>query len=95
MFESGKWLVICDVCGFRKKSDEVLKRWDGLIVCKEDYETRHPQDFIRAIKEDTSVPFTRPEPTDTFVTVDVVASTVGVQETTIPTGHFTTNNQTL
>lgn len=35
-----------------------MKRWDGLIVCPEDYENRHPQDFLRARQERISVPFT-------------------------------------
>jgi hypothetical protein len=63
----GEWNAICKVCGFKFKSSEMRKRWDGLMVCKEDYETRNPQDFIRAPKEDTSVPWTRPEKPDTFI----------------------------
>ena len=30
------------------------ERWDGLIVCKPDWEPRHPQDFVRVKPEDTS-----------------------------------------
>ena len=71
----GQWNVICDVCGFKFKSGQIQKRWDGLYVCPKDYEPRHPQDFLRGIPDDQSVAFTRPEATDTFladneVTVD-------------------------
>lgn len=53
----GEWNVDCPVCGFKKKSSEMRKRWDGLYVCKEDWEVRHPQDFIRITPDDTSVEF--------------------------------------
>ena len=70
----GQWNVVCDRCGTYQKSGDVTKTWDGLIVCKPEvkrgcFEHRHPQDFVRAIKEDTSVPFTRPDPGDRFVDV--------------------------
>ena len=92
-FELGKWLVLCDRCGFQRKSDQVQKTWDGFIVCspstgKTCFETRHPQEFVRTKKDDMSVSFTRPQPADTFRSVDTVATTVGVQETTIPSGTF-------
>jgi len=63
----GTWRVICDVCGFEYASDQVKKRWDNLIVCHKDWETRHPQDLIRGVKDTPSVPFSRPEPADVFV----------------------------
>lgn len=62
----GSWKVVCDVCGFWYPSDEVKKRWDGLITCSDDWEQRHPQDFIRGVKDEPSVPFSRPEPEDNF-----------------------------
>ena len=92
-FQMGKWLVVCDRCGFQRFNDEVQKTWDGHMVCspstgKTCFETRHPQDFVRSKPDDTSVEFTRKAPAETFVTVDTIASSVGVQETTIPTGTF-------
>lgn len=68
-YKPGSWNVICQLCGRQFKSDEIRKRWDGLMVCHNDYETRHPLDFIRATPERASVPYTSPEPTDTFVYV--------------------------
>jgi hypothetical protein len=67
-YRVGTWSVICDVCGFRFQNTEVKKRWDGLIVCNKDFETKHPQLTIRVPKEDTSVPFVR-EPNDVFIEV--------------------------
>ena len=41
------------------------EEWTGFIVCKDCFETRHPQDFVRAVKDDPSVAWTRSESTDT------------------------------
>ena len=57
-FKSGEWNVYCMVCNRKIKSGMALKRWDGLIVCPDDYENRHPMDFLRARQERISVPFT-------------------------------------
>ena len=89
----GQWNVICDQCGVKRKSDQVTKRWDGLIVCKTEvrsgcFEHRHPQDFVRTVVDNQSVEFTRPEPADVFVEVDYIDETVGTQENTIPNGTF-------
>lgn len=43
----GNWKVACHVCGFWYPSSEIKKRWDGLLVCEKDYETRHPQTLIK------------------------------------------------
>jgi hypothetical protein len=61
--------ALCDVCGFKFKASELKRRWDGYMVCDADYEQRHPQDLIRLRPERTAVPWSRPYPTDQFVTV--------------------------
>ena len=58
---------ICDVCGFKYKSSQLRKRWDGAMVCKADYETRHPQDFVKARPERNNVKDARPRPEPWFV----------------------------
>lgn len=63
----GTWNCICDVCGFQFQSDELTKDWRGLMVCKEDFETRHPSDFVRAIPEHIAPPWVRPEPAYQFI----------------------------
>lgn len=60
-YKHGEWNVYCDVCGFKKKSGDVRKRWDGLYVCEEDWEPRHPMDLFRGQKDDPSTPFQRPD----------------------------------
>lgn len=67
-YKQGEWNMICQSCGFKKKSGELKKRWDGLWVCADEWETRHPQDFIKTPNEDTSVPYTAPEQADVINT---------------------------
>lgn len=59
-YKAGEWNVWCMVCNKKIKSGEALKRWDGLLVCHEDYENRHPLDFLRTRQERISVPFSAP-----------------------------------
>jgi hypothetical protein len=68
-YKAGTWNCICDVCGLQYKSDELIKRWDGLMVCKQDYETRHPQDLIRIPSEKNDVQWVRPD-NEAFVAFD-------------------------
>jgi hypothetical protein len=63
----GDFWRICDVCGFKYRASQTAKRWDGQIVCREDFETRHPQDFVRGRRDRQSVPDPRPEVADVFI----------------------------
>lgn len=69
-WKSGDHWVVCDVCSKQTRASSIRKRWDGLLVCPEDFEHRHPQDLIKVRKEDTSVPFSRVEPADQFVVMN-------------------------
>ena len=60
----GSWNVICDRCGFKFKQEDIKKQWDGLEVCVDCWEIRHEQDFLKGVKDDPSVPFTRPDAED-------------------------------
>jgi hypothetical protein len=66
-YKKGDWNAICDVCGFKRKASEMKMRWDGIMCCPEDWEPRQPQDFVRGVPDDQTVPWTRPEPPDVFV----------------------------
>ena len=68
-FLSGSHNFICDVCGFKFKSTEKKRRWDGLVVCPDDYEVDHPQKYIRVQPDGQPVQDPRPEPEDTFIYV--------------------------
>ena len=66
---SGEWNLICDVCGKKVKANKAKHRWDGFVVCPSDFEYRHEQDFVRAIQDKISIPFTRPRPADVFTNI--------------------------
>ena len=51
----GAWNAVCDLCGREYKSTELQRNWKGQMVCSADYETRHPQDFVRGVPESTGL----------------------------------------
>jgi hypothetical protein len=51
--------TICDVTGFKKKTNEVVKRWDGFYVISEADNPRQPQDFPPTIIPTQTFPHTR------------------------------------
>lgn len=77
-YKPGDWLAVCDVCGKEVYASSLRKRWDGFMVCRKDWEPRHPQDFVRG-SVDTQVPsWTRPEPADTFIDVENPSAIAGI-----------------
>jgi len=54
---SYEYNVICPVCGFQKKNFEMQQRWDGLWVCKEDWEPRNILDLYRNRSDTHTLPF--------------------------------------
>lgn len=60
--------LICQRSGFRVSLAEGLKKtWDGLWVRAEDWEARHPQDFVRGRPERGNKGSVSPEPPDQFL----------------------------
>ena len=47
----GDYKVTCQASGFVCLRSECLRRWDGLLVRKDFWEPRQPQDFIKVPKE--------------------------------------------
>lgn len=64
----GDHWVQCDICGCACRSSDSMRTWDNLVVCPDDWEPRHEQDFVRS-REDRQTPVgnVRPETADTFV----------------------------
>jgi len=74
----GDWNALCDSCGRKFKASSLRKRWDGLMVCKHDYETRHPSDFLRVQRERVAVPFSRPYPSqDSYIPIPYICTPEG------------------
>ena len=66
-YRAGDHYAVCDVCGFEFYASELRRRWDGRMVCRTDWEPRHPQETLRVKTRTATPPWTRPEPTDTFI----------------------------
>lgn len=72
-YRHGDANCICDRCGFKFKHSQTRKEWTGLRVCygggtNDCWEARHPQDFVRARKDNMTIHDPRPEGTDVFAT---------------------------
>jgi len=59
-FKSGSWNATCDLCGAKEKADRMELTWNGLYTCKHHKERRNPQDFLRGVKDNQTVPWSRP-----------------------------------
>ncbi len=84
-YKSGDNWVVCQVCGMDIYASDIKKRWDGILVCPEDYETRHPQDFVRARKDRVAADIVAPKSSEVSVAPTLSS---GGASTTIPTGTF-------
>lgn len=58
----GDWNAVCYQCGFKRKASYLVKNWQGYYVCPEHNEPRQPQDFVRAVPDVQTPPWTQPAP---------------------------------
>lgn len=68
-YKAGQFNALCDRCGFKYKSGQLRLEWNNLRTCSGPqtnncWEPRHPQDKVRARKDDQSIPWARPEAPD-------------------------------
>ena len=76
-YHKGDWKVICDVCGFQYLASQLRKRWDNLMVCPADWETRQPQDFVKGVADIQAPPWARPETQDVFLSATISSAIAG------------------
>lgn len=79
----GTFYRICDRTGFKVRSYNTRMQWNNIIVRKDVWEIRQPQDFVKGVVDDQSVPMARPRSVDaydgplhTFITI---AAAIGDQ----------------
>jgi hypothetical protein len=63
----GDYNAICDVCGRKFKFSRLRQKWDNTWACSADWEPRQPQDYLKGIKDNMSVPLSRPDPPSLFL----------------------------
>lgn len=66
--EIGTWNVRCSMCYAKRKASEMVKNWQGQYRCPTHNEPRHPQDFLKAIPDNPSVPYVQ-DPGQSFITL--------------------------
>jgi hypothetical protein len=59
-YRPGDWKAVCDLCGLDYMASELLEDYLGRRVCRKDFETRHPQEFVRPKIEKITPEWTRP-----------------------------------
>ena len=57
----GDWNAACSMCGKKRKASTLVRNWQGLYRCPEHNEPRQPQDYVRGVKDDMSVPWAQIE----------------------------------
>lgn len=67
-YADGSWNAVCFECGFKFKHFQLKKHWQGYYVCESCWEPRQPQDFVRALPDLETPPWTQPQPADVFAT---------------------------
>lgn len=75
-YRPGGFLRSDDRSGFTRRAEQTRKEWTGLIVDQNLWEIRQPQDFVRGVPDDQTVPEARPIPPDVFIG-PVYATTTG------------------
>lgn len=63
----GDFFRVCDRTGFKVRAGSTNKEWTGRIVRNESWEERQPQDFVRGVTDDQTVPEARPRQIDVFI----------------------------
>jgi len=70
-FQPGDWLAACSMCGRKRKASDLVRNWQGMWRCKSHNEERHPQDFVRGVREVITVPWAQPMTDITIYVCDI------------------------
>jgi len=79
----GDYNAICDVCGRKFKFSRLRQKWDNTWACEQDWEPRQPQDYLRGIPDNMSVPLSRPDPPNSFIQDEIVTESPNISLTLI------------
>ena len=71
---NGTYNGICDRCGSKFKFSDLKLEWDGLYVCTANgcWEPRQPQDYVKGVMDDMSVPVSRPDQPPVYIQDEIV-----------------------
>jgi hypothetical protein len=57
--------------GFKVPLSNLVRQWDNEMVDRRFVDKRNPQDFVRGVKDDMSLPYARPESPNSFVAINI------------------------
>lgn len=57
--------------GFKVPLSNLVRQWDNQLIDERFVDKRNPQDFVRGIKDDQSLPYSRPESENTFLALPI------------------------
>lgn len=66
---------VCDECGINYRKKHLKKRWDGFLVCSNDFEHRHPQEFVIGVSDKITVANQRQETYQSIINDDCTSTT--------------------
>ncbi len=61
-YEPGSFYRTDDRSGFTRRAQDTRQEWTGLIVAEDLWEPRQPQDLVKGVPDDQTVPQPRPVP---------------------------------
>lgn len=53
--------------GFKVPLSNLVRQWDNQLIDRRFVDARNPQDFVRGVKDNQGLPYSRPESPDTFI----------------------------
>jgi hypothetical protein len=66
-YKPGSFYRICDRTGFAIREGRTRKEWNNLIVSDRVWEARQPQDFVKGVDDNQTVPNARPRQPNVFI----------------------------
>lgn len=91
-WRAGDHLIVCDRSGMIVPRSQARREWNGLLVRKESWEQRHPQEYVRGVVDKQATigrPWQDPEKTSTKSLSDIVVSSGSVSGGTYTSGAVT------
>lgn len=79
----GDYYTTCDRTGFKIRASKAKREWTGALVREESWEPRHPQDFVRGLKDDMAAPGIKQVPLAMGPLTTIVTAYAGVAATSI------------
>lgn len=83
-YRPGDWKAVCFRCGHQFLASEMRRNWQGFWTCRNHWEPRQPQDFVRGVKDNPTPPWTQPPPADVFVPICSLADSTAIPGLAIP-----------